>query len=79
MMNGPKHRCGLGGNNARYGRAADLEEALFKLRGASKCLLKDIKIEFAPSKETGLSGVQLLKINVPTFDGKALNWKSFWE
>ena len=25
------------------------------------------------------SGVQLPKISVPTFDGKALCWKSFWE
>ena len=31
------------------------------------------------SKETGLSGVKLPKVSVPTFDGKVLNWKSFWE
>ena len=26
-----------------------------------------------------LSGVKLSKISVPIFDGKILNWKSFWE
>ena len=61
------------------GRAAGLEEALFKLRVAIKCVLKDIKIESAiVSKEMGLSKVKLPKISVPTFDGQILNWKSIW-
>ena len=59
--------------------AADLEEALFELRVAIKRLLKIFRVEFAGNKETGLSGIKLPKISVPTFDGKVLNWKSFWE
>ena len=61
------------------GRAAGLEEASFQVRVAIKCLLKDVKVESAASKNMGLSGVQLPKISVPTFDNKVLNWKSFWE
>ena len=61
------------------GKAGGLEEALFELRVAIKRLLKNIKTESTASKATGLSGVKLPKVSVPTFDGKVLNWKSFWE
>ena len=55
-------------------RAADLEEALFELRGAIKCPLKDVQIESAVRKQTGLIEVKLTKISVPTFDGKVWIW-----
>ena len=61
------------------GKAASLEEALFELRVAIKRLLKKIKTESAVTKEPGLGGVKLPKVSVPTFDGKVLNWKNFWE
>ena len=61
------------------GRADGMEEALFELRVAIKRLLKTIKADSAVDKVKGLSGVKLPKISVPTFDGKVLNWKSFWE
>ena len=41
--------------------------------------LKYIKTESTASKETGLSGVKLPKNNVPTFDGKVISCRSFWE
>ena len=61
------------------GRAGGLEEALIELRVAIKRLLRNIKAESAVGKEKGLSGVKLPKVSVPKFDGKVLNWKSFWE
>ena len=30
-------------------------------------------------QDKGLRAVKLPKIRVPTFDGKVLNWKSFWK
>ena len=61
------------------GREDGLEEALFELRVAIKCLLKNIKAVSAVDEDKGLGGVKLPKISVPTFDGKDLNWKSCWE
>ena len=61
------------------GKAGGLEKASFELRVAIKCLLKNNKTESAVSKGKGLSGVKLPKVSTPTFDGKVLNWKSFWE
>ena len=61
------------------GRADGLKEALFDLRVAIKHLLKNIKAKSAVDKDKGLSGVKLPKISVPTFNGKVINWKSFWE
>ena len=60
-------------------KAGGLEEALFELQVAIKCLLKNTKAESAVDKEKGLGGVKLPKVSIPTFDGKVLNWKSFWE
>ena len=61
------------------GRTGGLEEASFELQVAIKCLLKNIKSKFTESKDIGLSGVKLPKISVPIFDGKVVNWKSFWD
>ena len=60
-------------------RAAVLEEASFEIRFAIKRTLKNVNAESSVSKETGLSEVQPPKVSVPTFDGKVLNWKKFWE
>ena len=59
------------------GRAAGLEDTLFELRVAIKCLSKDINIKSAANKEMGFSGVKLPKISVPTFNGKTLKWRAF--
>ena len=56
-----------------------MEEALFEVRVAIKCLLKNIKTESAVSKDKVLSGVNLLEVSVLTVDRKVLNWKNFWE
>ena len=40
-------------------RASGLEEVLFEVRVAIKCLLKNIKAKSAVSKEMGFSGVKL--------------------
>ena len=61
------------------GSAGGLEEALFELRVAIKRQLKNIKVKSAEDKDKGLRGVKLPKISVPMFDGKVINWKSFWE
>ena len=60
-------------------RAAGLEEVSFEIRVVIKRRLKEINAKSTASKETGLSGVKLPKVSVPTFDGKVLNWKTFWE
>ena len=49
------------------------------LRVAIKCLLKNIMADSAVDKDKRMSGVKLPKVSVPTFDGKVLNWRSFWE
>ena len=59
--------------------ADGLEQALVDLRVAIKRLLKNIKAESAVDKDKGLRSVKLPKISVPTFDGKVLDWNSFWE
>ena len=59
--------------------AVSLERASFEIRVAIKRQLKEINAESCVSKETGLSGLKLLKLSVPTFDGRVLNWKIFWE
>ena len=58
-------------------RAAVLEEASFEIRVAIKRRLKKLNAEYSGSKETGLSELKLPKVNVPTFNGKVLNWKNF--
>ena len=60
-------------------RAAGLEEASFATQVAIKCQLKDINDKSTECNETGLSEVKLPKVSVPTFDGKVLSWKNFWE
>ena len=40
---------------------------------AIKSLVKSIKTESAVSKETGLGGVKLPKVSIPTCDGKVPN------
>ena len=56
-----------------------MEEASFEIRVAIKRRLKNLNTESSVSKETGLSEVKLPKVSVPTFDGKVLNPRIFWE
>ena len=50
------------------------------MAGKKLCLsYKNIKAESAVDKDKRPSSVKLPKISVPTFDGRILNWKSFWE
>ena len=58
-------------------RVDGLEVPSFEIRVAIKLRLKNINAESTSSKETGLSEVKLLKIIVPSFDGKVLSWKNF--
>ena len=60
-------------------KATALEEASFEIRVAIKRQLKNLNAESSVSKETGLSEVKLLKVSVPTFDGKVLNLRYFWK
>ena len=62
-------------------RAIALEEASLEIRVAVKRRLKNINSQSSGiiSKETGLREGKLPKVSVPTFDGKVLNWKNFWE
>ena len=69
----------LGDYDSLAERAAGLEEASFEIWVAIKRQLKNINAESSICKETGLSEVKLPKVSVPTFDGKVLSWKSFWE
>ena len=49
-------------------------DACLKIKG----MLEATKPIPSPSPPQG-SGVKLPKIDVPTFDGKMLNWTTFWE
>ena len=50
-----------------------------EMRVAIKRRLKNINAESSVRKKTRLSEIKLPKVRVPTFDGKVLNWKNFWE
>ena len=55
---------------------AKLEKMIFNCSLNLKKLLKNRVIE-PPAPET--KGVRLPKLDVPTFNGDILNWRSFWE
>ena len=38
-----------------------------------------IPAETTPAAPTASNGVRLPKLDVPTFDGDILNWRTFWE
>ena len=69
----------LGDYKSLAEKATALEEASFEIRVAIKRRLKNLNAESSRSKDTELSEVKLPKVSVPTFDGKVLNWKNFWE
>ena len=66
----------------------ELEDRVAKLERLLRILKADVK-RLAGTKEEkpplpasgvlGMSGVQLPRIEVPTFDGNILNWRIFWE
>ena len=62
-------------------KRASLERLLLSLKEDIRCLAgsKDETPTLTASGVTGMSGVQLPKIEVPTFDGNLLNWRMFWE
>ncbi len=52
-----------------------IERNIFDLSLAIKKLLR----AHDPSSMPDPSGVKLPKLDVPTFDGNILNWKTFWD
>ena len=65
----------------REQRATRMERSMFDLRVAISDLTDEPKKEPA-IETTGMpttSGVNLPRIEVPTFDGNILNWRIFWE
>ena len=69
----------LGDYKSLAEKATAVEEASFEIRVAIKRRLKNLNAESSRSKETELSEVKLPKVSVPTFYGKLLNWKNYWE
>ena len=60
-------------------RATALEEASFGICAAIKRRLKNLHPESSGSEVIGLCEVKLPNVSAPTFYGKVLNWKNFWE
>ena len=62
-------------------RATTLERLLRTLKADVKRLAgsKEVKPSLSATGATGITGIQLPKIEVPTFDGNILNWRIFWE
>ena len=54
---------------------ADLEKAIFDCSLAVKKSLQSHTLDPVSSND----GMKLPKLDVPTFDGNILNWKTFWE
>ena len=65
----------------KIGREATLERLLLALKADLKRLVgsKKEKPALSASRTMGMLGIQLPKIEVPTFDGNLLNWQIFWE
>lgn len=55
---------------------ASVEQTIFDCSLQVKKLLVS---HAAPSSTHGDKGVKLPKLDVPTFDGNLLNWRTFWE
>ena len=60
-------------------RATALEEASFGICAAIKRQLNNLHAKSLGSKVIGLCEVKLPNVSAPTFYGKVLNWKNFWE
>ena len=54
----------------------DLDKALFDCSLSIKKALKPLDRDSSPPDS---KGIKLPKLEVPTFDGNILNWKTFWE
>ena len=66
----------------RLERASGVERTLFGLKVALSRLMEETKGELDSKKVVGvpmLSGANLPRIEIPTFDGNILNWRLFWE
>ena len=57
-------------------KQADLQEELSQ---CSLTLKRILNSRGTPSATTDRHGVKLPKLDIPTFDGSILNWRSFWE
>ena len=56
-----------------------LEKVLFDFSLSIKCLLRNADGQVTGPSSSDTPGVRLPKLDVPTFDGNVVNWKSFWE
>ena len=65
----------------RVRKASDIKGSLFDLGVAISRLMERTKKEPSPQVITPpmLAGVNLPRIEIPTFDGNILNWRLFWE
>ena len=64
----------------RSDRASRIEQTLFDLRVTiSRLLEKRQKPEPKAAEIPVLSGINLPRIQIPTFDDNILNWRLFWE
>ena len=57
-------------------KQADLQKELSQ---CSLTLKRILNSRGTPSATTDRHGVKLPKLDIPTFDGSILNWRSFWE
>lgn len=61
------------------GLLAHVEKAIFDRGLEIRRLLHSRSSSSSPSSVSDPTGVKLPKLDVPTFDGSILNWKTFWE
>ena len=57
----------------------DIEQQLFSCSLTVKCLLESHNHSTTSPSSSSCEGVKLPKLDVPSFDGNILNWKTFWD
>ena len=60
-------------------KQAEIEKRLFECSLTVKRLLEWRVHSTVPSTSSSREGVKLRKLDVPSFDGNILNWKTFWD
>ena len=60
-------------------KQAEIDKELFECSLTVKRLLEWHVHSTVPSTSSSREGVKLPKLDVPSFDGNILNWKSFWD
>ena len=66
----------------RKERVSHVERDLFDLRVAVSCRMEESSKKELKGDKFGvpaMAGVNLPRIDIPTFDGNILNWSLFWE